>query len=55
MSTATINEVKPYALRDGLAIYRLGDGDPIFLMPGPHGIGITMPYAAIKELLEESE
>lgn len=26
----------PFALRDGLAVYRIGEGPPILLMPGPH-------------------
>jgi proline iminopeptidase len=26
----------PFAIRDGLAIYRIGEGPPILLMPGPH-------------------
>jgi pimeloyl-ACP methyl ester carboxylesterase len=26
----------PFAIHDGLAVYRIGDGAPVFLMPGPH-------------------
>jgi proline iminopeptidase len=27
---------RPYAIRDGLAVYRIGAGEPVLLMPGPH-------------------
>lgn len=27
---------RPYAIEDGLAVYRVGAGEPILLMPGPH-------------------
>jgi proline iminopeptidase len=27
---------QPVYIRDGLAIYHVGQGDPVFLMPGPH-------------------
>ncbi len=27
---------QPYAVHDGLAVYRFGDGEPILFMPGPH-------------------
>lgn len=27
---------EPYVIRDGLAVYRLGSGPPVLLMPGPH-------------------
>jgi pimeloyl-ACP methyl ester carboxylesterase len=26
----------PYMIHDGLAVYRMGEGEPILLMPGPH-------------------
>ncbi len=26
----------PYTLKDGLAVYRFGEGEPILFMPGPH-------------------
>ena len=26
----------PFAIRDGLAVYRIGEGPPLLLMPGPH-------------------
>jgi pimeloyl-ACP methyl ester carboxylesterase len=27
---------QPYAIQDGLAVYVVGDGEPVLLMPGPH-------------------
>jgi 2-hydroxy-6-oxonona-2,4-dienedioate hydrolase len=32
----TAERPEPYAVHDGLAFYRLGSGQPVFLMPGPH-------------------
>lgn len=29
-------EPAPFVVRDGLAVYRYGDGETVFLMPGPH-------------------
>jgi hypothetical protein len=26
----------PYQVRDGLAVYRIGQGEPVLLMPAPH-------------------
>jgi hypothetical protein len=28
--------VEPAAILNGLAVYRVGEGDPVFLMPYPH-------------------
>jgi proline iminopeptidase len=41
----------PYLIRDGLAVYRIGEGAPILLMPGPHryqipGDGSAAPLIA---------
>lgn len=30
------NTVQPYAIHEGLAVYRIGSGKPILFMPGPH-------------------
>ena len=30
------NPPEPYAIHDGLAVYRIGGGQPALLMPGPH-------------------
>ncbi len=32
-------ELDPIQFSDGLACYRTGQGDPLFLMPYPHGFG----------------
>jgi len=42
------NPPEPYAIHDGLAVYRIGGGPPVLLMPGPHrfqipGDGSAMP------------
>lgn len=31
----------PWAIADGLAILRLGHGDPLLLVPYPHGLGVV--------------
>lgn len=31
-----MSSLTPYAIEDGLAVYRIGAGEPILLMPGPH-------------------
>lgn len=31
-----LHHPKPYRVRAGLAVYRIGDGEPVLLMPGPH-------------------
>jgi hypothetical protein len=36
MSTSTAGMSGPYAIHDGLAVYRFGNGRPVLLMPGPH-------------------
>jgi uncharacterized protein YjlB/pimeloyl-ACP methyl ester carboxylesterase len=36
MSTPTAGMPRPYAIHDGLAVYRFGKGRPVLLMPGPH-------------------
>jgi len=41
-----MNDVKPYTIRDGLAVYRFGNGDPILLMPGPHRFQIPADGSA---------
>jgi len=42
------NPPEPWAIHDGLAVYRVGDGSPVLLMPAPHrfqipGDGSAMP------------
>jgi proline iminopeptidase len=36
MSTSAARKPSPYAIHDGLAVYRFGNGWPVLLMPGPH-------------------
>jgi proline iminopeptidase len=36
MAATTGNHPTPYTIYDGLAVYRLGSGEPILLMPAPH-------------------
>jgi proline iminopeptidase len=53
MSMPPTGQPAPYTLHDGLAVYRFGSGDPIFLMPGPHRIeqpGDRMADALIEGL-----
>ena len=38
MSIQIADQPVPCTMHDGLAVYRFGSGDPIFLMPGPHRI-----------------
>lgn len=35
-STVGQPRAAPWGTHDGLAVYRIGEGEPIFLMPGPH-------------------
>ena len=30
------SSITPYAVREGLAVYRIGSGEPVLFMPGPH-------------------
>ena len=32
----TTRRPEPYAIHDGLAVYRIGSGEPVLLMPAPH-------------------
>jgi proline iminopeptidase len=36
MSAPVFSEVSPYVVHHGLAIYCIGSGEPVLLMPGPH-------------------
>lgn len=31
----------PYIIRDGLAVFRLGEGVPLLFEPYPHGLGVV--------------
>jgi pimeloyl-ACP methyl ester carboxylesterase len=47
-SVSRVSPPEPYAIHDGLAVYRVGDGAPVLLMPAPHryqipGDGSAMP------------
>jgi pimeloyl-ACP methyl ester carboxylesterase len=46
--------VKPVVIRDGLAVYRVGEGQPVLLFPYPHA-GTTAPMAqnALTEIFTE--
>ena len=41
---------EPSLVRDGLAVYRIGRGEPVLVMPGPHRFerpGLRAAYAAL--------
>ncbi|MGE5289353.1 MAG: alpha/beta fold hydrolase [Micromonosporaceae bacterium] len=48
---------EPYVVRDGLAVYRIGKGEPVLLMPAPHRFerpGLPESDALIEGLVAQS-
>jgi proline iminopeptidase len=44
--------IKPESVKDGLAIYSVGNGNPVILFPYPHAdAGIPMAYSVLGEIL----
>ena len=52
MTLIEVNATEPTAILDGLAVYRIGGGEPVFLMPYPHASGqASMAESELAEIL----